>query len=117
MYWCSRKQRTLKTKSPPSELTPFSTDNIKTNRPKEIKLIPILPNLHLDTSDINENTSSSSSTTDSTKTLRRKNLLQQRYFIIKKKEKLENLLKKYCVGFFFPNSHEKKKKPKGRGRH
>jgi len=78
MYWCSRKQRTLKTKSSPSELTPFSTE---INRPKEIKLIPILPNLHLDTSDINENTSSSSSTTDSTKTLRRKNLLQQRYFI------------------------------------
>jgi len=81
MYWCSRQQRKSKGKSPPSESTPFSTDNIKTDRPKEITLIPILPKLHLDTSDINENTSSSSSTTDSTKKLRKKNLLQQRYFI------------------------------------
>jgi len=79
MYWCSRQQqRLLKPKSQPSELTPFSSVNTKTDRPKEITLIPFIPNLvHIDTSDITGNTSSSSSTIDSTEKLRKKNLLQR----------------------------------------
>lgn len=80
MYWCSRKQKRLpQTKSFPSESTPFSPTNFKASRPKEIVLIPIIPNLvHLNTSDINDNTSSSSSTTNDSSKKLRKNLLQQR---------------------------------------
>jgi hypothetical protein len=72
MYWYSRqqKQRLLKSKSQPSESTPFSSVNIKTDRPKEITLFPIVPNL------VQTDSSDTSSTNSSIKS-RQQNLLQR----------------------------------------
>ncbi|CAF1014977.1 unnamed protein product [Adineta ricciae] len=101
VFWCSKQQKTSKLKSQPSELTAFSTNaiNVKTPRPKEIKLFPIVPklvqpgspSLILPTIEKNENLtdtfntdaystagSSSSSVAAATKKFRKKNLLERR---------------------------------------
>jgi hypothetical protein len=98
VYWCSKQQKSSKNKS--SELTSFSTNaiNVKTPRPKEIKLFPIIPKLvqpnssslilpSIEDNHINGDTfatdtcstagSSSSSTAAATKKFRKKNLLER----------------------------------------
>jgi hypothetical protein len=79
VYWCTKQQQRLsKTKSSPSESTPFSSIDVKTARPKDIKLTPFVPNFtQNNTSDINDDTSSTSSATDDSQKLRKKNLLQR----------------------------------------
>ncbi|CAF1495628.1 unnamed protein product [Rotaria sp. Silwood1] len=103
IYWCSKQQKLSKTKSHSSELTSFTTHpiNVKTPRPKEIKLFPIIPklvqpnispillpiiednnnnNIHGDrftTDTCSTADSSSSSTAVATKKFRKKNLLER----------------------------------------
>ncbi|CAF4947190.1 unnamed protein product, partial [Rotaria magnacalcarata] len=95
VYWCSKQQKLSKEKSHSSELSHFTAHsiNVKTPRPKEIKLFPIVPKLvqpnslsssilpSIENNTINGDTcstadSSSSSTTIATKRLRKKNLLE-----------------------------------------
>ncbi|CAF4206925.1 unnamed protein product [Rotaria socialis] len=97
VYWCSKQQKLSKQKSHSSELSHFTAHsvNVKTPRPKEIKLFPIVPKLvqpnsssslilpSIENNTINGDTcstadSSSSSTAIATKRLRKKNLLERR---------------------------------------
>jgi hypothetical protein len=95
VYWCSRQQKVDKNKSHSSESTSLSSNSIsvKTARPKEIKLFPIIPKLvqpnspslsfpSFDHNNYNGDTcstagSSSSSTAAATRKFRKKNLLER----------------------------------------